>query len=90
MLNAHIDRIVVVAFIELVSRMKDTVDDLDIFRRIAYLIIDYPGLVHQQVMINKNILCSQIKCVSSEVVQLVDIDSIYLVADQLKLPQSLP
>lgn len=86
MLYADVDGIVVVALVELVPWMEDIVDDLYVFRWIAYLIVDYPGFVHQQLMIDKDVLCAQIKCVSSKVVQLVDIYPIYFVAYQLELP----
>jgi len=53
---------------------------------IADLFFDYLGLLEQQVMVDIDIFSSQVESVPPEVIQLVHVDSVYLIAYQLKLP----
>jgi hypothetical protein len=88
MFDSHVDGVVVVALIELVAGVEDVVDNFDILRWVAYLFVDDTGLVHEEVVVYVYILCTQIKGISSEIVQFVHINSVEFVTDELKLPRS--
>ncbi len=82
------DDVEIVEFIEFIPAVEDVVYGFNVFGGVANLPIDYAGLVHEQIMVDEDVLGSQIQSISAEVVQLVDVDAVDLVADQLELPRA--
>lgn len=87
-LNAQAHQVKVIVFVELIPAMKNVIDHLCIFTRVANIIPDDPRLIHQKVMIHENVLGSEVKSISPKVIQLINIDPISFVANYLKLPFS--
>lgn len=79
----------IVVFVELVPRIEDVVDCLNVFGGITYLFINDLGFIKQQLVIDVDVFSSQVESVPPEVVQLVHVDAVYLIAYYLKLPVSL-
>lgn len=50
------DHVVIVVLVELVSAVEDVINSLYVFSRIAYLPLHDPRLVHQQLVVNVNVL----------------------------------
>lgn len=48
--------------------MKDAVDYLIILCGITYFIVDYLGLVHEEIVVDEYVLCAEVKRISSEVI----------------------
>ena len=67
-LDSFAYQIEVIIFVEFVPTVEDIIDCFHIFCWVAYLIIYDSCLVHQQLMIHKNVLCSQMKGISSKIV----------------------
>lgn len=88
MFDSHIDGVVVVALIELITGVEDVINYFDVLRGIAYLIVDDTCLVHEEVVVYVDVFCAEVKSISSEIVQFVHIDSVELVTNELKLPSS--
>lgn len=87
-LNTLAYEVKVIVLVELITTLKDTIDCLDIFCRVTNLVVYNPGLIHQQIVIDKDVLSTEMKSVSSKVVKLIHVDSIDFVAYNLKLPFS--
>lgn len=88
MFDSHVDWVVVVALIEFISGVEDVVDYFDVLRGVADLIADDTGLVHEEVVIDVDVLCAKVKCISSEIVQFVHVDAVEFVTNELKFPCS--
>jgi hypothetical protein len=86
-------------FVKLETRRKNFIYLFYILCRIAYIteqwcfgiffcVVDDSWLFHKQHMVNVDVFSSHIKGVSSEVVQLIDINSCLFIGNQLKFPRS--
>ena len=80
--------------VEFVAWVENIVDLQSVFRWVAnegfwrcgFLVIQNSCLVHEQVVIDENALSPQIKSISPEVIQFVNVNTSFLVGNQLKLP----
>lgn len=69
--------------------MEDVGDCLSNTSWVTNLIIDYPCLFEEQLMVDVNISGSNVLGISPEVVKLIHVDPIKLIANNLILPYTV-
>lgn len=84
--DAFADEVEVVVFVEFVAAVEDAVDCLHVLSRVADLVSNDSGLVHQQIVVDEDPCSPQIEGISPEIVQFVNVNSVAFVADELELP----
>jgi hypothetical protein len=69
--------------------MEDVGYGLGYFGWVADFIIDYSCLVEDELVIDVDVLGSEVQCISAAVVEFVNVDAVEFVVDYLELPFAL-